>query len=228
MITTVGIIGAYGRMGQQAIKALSSCKEFQIVAQIGRHDNLVARLEDTKPDVVFEFSGHETVYQHTKYLMDNDIRFVIGSSGLSQEQIQTLTTQFRSGNKGGLIVPNFSMAVAQFCRSLQTILIAMGDYEAVKIIEYHHSGKKDAPSGTARHIASLIGLEDSNIESVRNDTYYARHDVIITLSNGEEITLSVNTPNISAYHEGIRKSAHFVKGLNSLIVGLENIPLCVK
>ena len=139
-----------------------------------------------------------------------------------------MAAQCASGNKGGLIIPNFSMAVAQFSNSLQSFLMGLSDYESVKIIEYHHSGKKDAPSGTARHIASLIGLDDSNIESVRNDAYYARHDVIITLGNGEEITLCVNTPNISAYHEGIRNSARFVRGLNSLIVGLENIPRCVK
>lgn len=219
--TTVAIIGAKGRMGKVADKAIASLHDFEIVARLGRGDNVANILSDNKPDVAIELSGHDNVLYHSKTCLDLGIKCVIGSSGLNKLEIDDLSKLFRQINLGGLLVPNFSLAVAKFSKTLSVLSKELNPH-SIRIIEYHHTNKKDSPSGTARHLAEILGVDEGVITSIRDDKYDARHDVIFNV-NGEEITYMIESTNRDTYIEGIQKACEYVRNSNKFIVGLENI-----
>jgi len=219
--TTAAIIGANGRMGQIADKAIASFDDFDVVTRIGRGDNVADILSNSKPDIAIELSGHDNVLSHSKICLDLGIKCVIGSSGLNKSEVDSLSQSFNQRNLGGLLVPNFSLAVAKFSKTLPILSKELKSC-SIRIVEYHHKDKKDSPSGTARHLAEILGVDEIVIISIRDDKYHARHDVIFNV-NGEEITLTVESKSRDAYIEGIQRACTHVRNSNKFTVGLENI-----
>jgi len=219
----VVIIGANGRMGMVADRAINALNNFDVIAKIGRERDkpLKDMLSQLVPDVVIELSGHDNVFKHASICADLNLRCVIGSSGLDLEQVNRLSDLFNKKELGGLLVPNFSMAVARFSKTLPFLFNQLNPDDA-QICEYHHTSKKDAPSGTARHLASILGLDERSIQSIRDDRYHARHDVIFDVS-GDRIVYKVESETRDAYIPGIQASCNHVLGSQRFVIGLENI-----
>ncbi len=219
MYHSVMIIGANGRMGQTAKKAINAMDGFNVTSLITRHDDLESHLTQNTPSLAIELSGHETVFDHCRILSEHSIPIVIGSSGLDNDQIDVLANQLKCK---GVLVPNFSLAVAQFSSVLSSFVKAH-NVSDIKIIEYHHTDKKDSPSGTAKHIARILKVDEDLILSVRDDKYHARHDVVFILEDNETITLSVESKDRDAYITGLQKACRYGVTNKTFKIGLESI-----
>jgi len=235
------INGAKGRMGKHAVQLVERTADFQLVACGDREADLLQLITEHKPDVVIDLTNAEAVYQNTKTIINAGIRPVIGSSGLTSPQIAELMELARSKNLGGIIAPNFSIAVVLMQRCAQQIA---GYLPHVEIIELHHDGKLDAPSATAIKTAELLATvrppvahkisreliphargavcHDIPIHSVRLPGLVA-HQQIIFGNTGETLRLQHDSLDRESFMPGIALACRQVMQLHTLVYGLENI-----
>lgn len=254
----VGVTGALGKMGQQVVKAVCDSEEFELVCAVDMNDidklvcpdvringNLVSAIEMSKPDVMVDFTQPKFVYENAITCMEHGVRPVIGTTGLSDEQIATLQEMSRAKGLGCLIAPNFSTgAILMMMFAKQ----AAKYFENAEIIELHHNQKKDAPSGTAIKTALMMSqarsesFETGNVEeietvqgarggksysdirihSVRMPGYIASQEVIFGAS-GQIMKIRHDSMDRECYMSGVLLSVKHVAQNNEFVYGLENI-----
>jgi 4-hydroxy-tetrahydrodipicolinate reductase len=160
----VGVVGAGGRMGQEVCRAVSEANDMELVAAIdpahvgadacGRAIvGEVNALHDLGAEVVVDFTIAEAVRHNVAHYAHQHLHAVIGTSGLSDEDLAGIARQFEGGAANAIVVANFAIGavlLVHFCR------IAAPHMEGVEVIELHHDAKRDAPSGTALHTAAAI------------------------------------------------------------------------
>lgn len=186
----IAIIG-FGRMGR-AIVELAKAKGHKLTV-ITRNEDLRAILMSEQPDVAIEFTLPEAAPGNIKLCLESGVPVVCGTTGWNEyrSEIESICVQ----NNGALFVAsNFSLGVNLFFRineQLATLMKGRQEYHPA-IHEIHHTGKKDAPSGTAitladgilRHHPDLAGwssdgkdLNKLQVTSERIDPYPGRHEV---------------------------------------------------
>src|SRR5471030_3330088 len=111
MSKTISVIvnGAKGKMGAEAVIAINNDPELKLVAALSRGDNLAEAIKTTGADCVVDLTVPTAVYQNTKIIMENNAHPIIGTTGLTPEQIAELQEIAASKKLGGLIAPNFSI-----------------------------------------------------------------------------------------------------------------------
>ena len=160
MIKTA-VCGALGKMGQEVIKAIQECSGTELAAKIDiAGDDTYKTIEEAHKavdfDVLIDFTQPKSIYENALYCLNNGIKIVIGTTGLSDEQIEELKNLSEKNNTGCLIAPNFSTgAVLMMMFAKQ----AAKYFDNAEIIELHHNQKKDAPSGTAIKTALMMSEE---------------------------------------------------------------------
>lgn len=242
MSIKVIVNGASGKMGSLACQTLRDHPNFEVVASLGRHDNLGKVIEQTHANIVVDLTRADCAYANAITIIEHCAHPVIGTTGLTDEQIQALQHQCESQQLGGIIVPNFSinavliMHCAAICARFQS---------EVEIIETHHQKKLDSPSGTAiktadliaaarvqpknqlAHKASLPGArgatyQDINIHSLRLPGVVAKQEIIFG-NTGETLTLAHECIDRSAYMPGLILACEGVQNLKTLYYGLEKL-----
>lgn len=234
--------GSKGKMGLLACETLKRHNDFDLVAALGRHDDLAQSIVNTHADVVVDLTRADCVYENTKTIIQSGARPVIGSSGLIDAQIQELNTLCEARQLGGIIVPNFSIAA--------TLMMLFSSKAAqylseVEIIEAHHQQKLDSPSGTALKTAEMIAaarvsiknelelkemipgargavFHDIHIHSLRLPGILARQEVIFG-SLGETLSVTHNSIDRQCYMPGIVLACQKVLALSRMVYGLEQI-----
>jgi 4-hydroxy-tetrahydrodipicolinate reductase len=173
--TPVILAGAAGRMGQEAIRALSASNKTKLIGALTRQAGLgqdagllvgdkalgvfltdqIESLLTTAPKetVWVDLSPGESAYQHACEALDRGFAVVIGATGLSTTQIEDLRQRAQAQQLGVLLAPNFSIGALLLMRFAQQ---ARRYFDWVEIIELHHEKKLDAPSGTAVKTAALM------------------------------------------------------------------------
>ncbi len=242
MTIRVLINGADGKMGQQAVKALTHAEGLSVAGQAGRKDDLSAIIAQIKPDVVLDLTTASAVFQNASQIIQAGVRPVIGTSGLLANQIQLLTAQSLEKKLGGLIVPNFSVGAVLAMKYAQDCARYFSD---VEIIESHHPQKADAPSGTAIRTAEMIeaarqkmltptfsketlsGARGANyknvpIHAIRLPGILARQTVMFG-GSGELLTIQHEISDRESYMAGICLACREVMHLNTLFCGLEHV-----
>lgn len=241
MFTRVIVNGAGGKMGLLACQTLHTHPEFELVAQLGKHDNLGQVIVDTKAEIVVDLTRANSVYQNSLTIIKHNAHPIIGTSGLLPEQINELTALCETQRLGGLIIPNFSISAV-----LMMLFAAKAAeyFTEVEIIETHHQQKLDAPSGTALKTAEMIASRkkqknklnlhelipgarggihcDVNIHSVRLPGILARQQVIFA-NEGETLSITDDCINRSCFMPGIILACQRVKTLSTLVYGLEHL-----
>ncbi len=245
----VGVCGALGKMGQEVVQAVTDCPETELVAKIDiaspeMYHTIEAahRVEDI--DVIIDFTQPKSIFENAKYCLNNGIKIVIGTTGLSDEQIVELKKLSQEKNTGCLIAPNFSTgAVLMMMFAKQ----AAKYFDNAEIIELHHNQKKDAPSGTAIKTAAMMaevkedfaknncpetetiegargGNSYSNIHihSVRMPGYIASQEVIFG-SSGQIMTIRHDSMDRKCYMQGVLLAVKHVAEKNDFVYGLDNI-----
>lgn len=263
--------GAAGKMGREVIKAVAQAPDMNLVGAIdtsqehqgadaGELAGLNEALEipitnqlepmlafasqEKQLGVMVDFTHPKSVYDNIRSAIAYGIRPVVGTTGLSPEQIQDLAEFADKASTGCLIIPNFSIGMVL----LQQAAIAASKYfEHVEIIELHHNQKADAPSGTAIQTAQLLAemgkiynpaiveeteklagargslaAEGIRIHSIRLPGLIAHQEVIFG-APGEIYTLRHDTSDRACFMPGVLLAIRQVLQLKSLVYGLEKI-----
>lgn len=158
MTTRILINGIEGCMGSMSSEAIKTDKDLQFAGGIGSNDNLTDAITQNKPDVVLDFTTPKSVFENARTIISAGVHSVIGTSGLAGTQIETLQELCAKQELGGLIVPNFAISAVLMMKFASE---AARHLPNVEIVELHHNGKVDAPSGTAIRTAELIAASRS-------------------------------------------------------------------
>ena len=165
--------GAAGRMGSEVVRSvlaedgLELCggvdigaagKDLGEVIGIGHNGMTIDKtLEEAfakgKPDVIVDFTSPKVIYENAKYVLENGVNIVIGTTGLTAKQREELAGIAEKTGANGLVAPNFSLGAVLLMKVSAEISKYMPNAE---IIELHHNHKYDAPSGTAKLTAEKM------------------------------------------------------------------------
>ncbi len=245
----VAVCGALGKMGTEVCNAVEECSETELVAKIdiagsGTYQSIEEAHRVCDIDVLVDFTQPASIFENAKYCLNNEIKIVIGTTGLKDEEIDFLKDLSVKNNTSCLIAPNFSTgAVLMMMFSKQ----AAKYFDNAEIIELHHNQKKDAPSGTAIKTALMMSEEkdsfvkgncpeketvqgarggisysDIHIHSVRMPGYIASQEVIFG-SSGQVFKIRHDSMDRKCYMQGVLLAVKHVAQNNDFVYGLENI-----
>jgi 4-hydroxy-tetrahydrodipicolinate reductase len=202
----VAIVGAGGRMGRFAADLLSRTDGFALVASVQRGDELARALRDSHAEVALDVTRAGLGYEHALVMLENGVRPLVGTSGVTREENRALDERAREIRLGGLVVPNFSLGMWLLQRAA---IEAARHFERAEIVELHHERKRDAPSGTASDTAERMrdARSPSNatpipVHSVRLPGLYAHQEVLFG-APGELYTLRHDMHGPEAFGPGI-------------------------
>ncbi|MFE7631244.1 4-hydroxy-tetrahydrodipicolinate reductase [Kocuria sp. NPDC057446] len=150
----VAVLGARGRMGNEAVQAVRRTEGLQLVAELGREDSLQA-LVAAGAEVVVDLTVPSATEANVRFAVQHGMHCVVGTTGWDAERLDRLEVLLdEHPGVGVLVAPNFSVGAVLAMRfSAQ----AARFFESVEIVELHHPDKVDAPSGTAARTAALVG-----------------------------------------------------------------------
>lgn len=259
------VSGAAGRMGKEVLKTIWTSSDTELVAAVDPfasgedvgllmgigsvgikvEADLDKALKQSKPDVMVDFTTPKTVYKNTALALENMVRPVIGTTGLSFEEIENLKKLTLDKNLGGLIAPNFAIGAILMMKMAS---IACKYLPHVEIIELHHDKKLDAPSGTAIKTAELIEANQGEIKSSPVDEVekiagarggnkngihihsvrlpgLVAHQELIFGGVGETLTIRHDSISRESFMPGVLLAVRKVVELNAMVYGLDNILL---
>ncbi|MEM7762302.1 MAG: 4-hydroxy-tetrahydrodipicolinate reductase [Cyanobacteria bacterium P01_A01_bin.40] len=266
----VVVNGALGQMGREVIKAVSQAEDMMLVGAVDLNPEylgqdigeiigigalevpilndlqsvLVLATQEKVQGVMVDFTHPDSVYENTRSAIAYGVRPVVGTTGLTDKQLQDLSEFADKASTGTLIIPNFSIGIVLL---QQAALTASQYFDHVEIIELHHDRKADAPSGTAIKTAQMLSEMGKSfnppkvasqetmtgargataatnipIHSIRLPGLIAHQEVLFGAA-GQLYTLRHDTSDRSCYMPGVLLSIRKVTELTSLIYGLEKI-----
>jgi len=243
MSINILVNGAFGRMGQTTVAAITAHPGFALVGQTGREYDLQKAIKDSAAQVVVDFTHPDSVFTNTLTIIETGAHPVIGTTGLTSDQIKTLQEKCARLKLGGIIAPNFSLGAVLMMKFAKEIVKYMPN---VEIIEMHHDAKAESPSGTALRSAEMLGIampavnqpvkpsreiikgaRGANhhhvpIHAIRLPGFLA-HQQIIFGNTGETLTLRHDSIDRQCFMSGVCLACEKVVTLDRLIYGLEDI-----
>lgn len=149
----VAVLGAGGRIGSEAVRAVEAAEDMELVAALGRGDKLETLVE-TGAQVAVELTTPASVMDNLEFCVRHKIHAVVGTTGWTEDRLAQLNSWLSASPETGvLIAPNFSIGAVLTMKFAQ---LAAPYFESVEVVELHHPNKVDAPSGTATRTAQLI------------------------------------------------------------------------
>ncbi|WP_406185183.1 4-hydroxy-tetrahydrodipicolinate reductase [Streptomyces sp. NBC_01006] len=240
----VAVLGAQGRIGSEAVKAVEAAEDMELVAALGRGDKLETVVE-AGAQVAVELTTPASVMGNLDFLIGHGIHAVVGTTGWNEERLTQLDTWLAgSPQTGVLIAPNFSIGAVL---TMKFAAQAARYFESVEVVELHHPNKVDAPSGTATRTAQLIaaaraeagcapqpdatataldGARGANVDGVPVHAIRLRgllaHQEVLLGGEGETLTIRHDSLHHSSFMPGILLGARRVVQHPGLTFGLEN------
>jgi 4-hydroxy-tetrahydrodipicolinate reductase len=239
MSIKVAVVGATGRMGKLALELIDAAQDLHLHAALDSKSELTDALG---ADVIFEVTKLEVSEKVVDYALANGIKIVVGTSGWSAAKLAELSKKVSANQaSGALVIPNFSigsMLASSFAAQAGKF------FDSIEIVEAHHAGKIDSPSGTAVRTAEMIadarkgmtaplipgvGQEARGqvvagvpIHSLRLAGVSAKQDIIFG-GQSEVLTISHEVSSIRSYEHGILMSIRTAAKANGLLVGLQAV-----
>ncbi|SHI69659.1 4-hydroxy-tetrahydrodipicolinate reductase [Propionispora hippei] len=257
------VCGAYGKMGREVLKAVYNDKELELVGAmdvnssfadageligIGKIGVTVGKdlqtvITETKPQVMVDFTNPAAVMPNIRTAIACGVSPVVGTTGLSADDLAEVGRLCSDKKVNALIAPNFAIGAVLMMKMAQD---AAKYLPHVEIIELHHDQKLDAPSGTALRTAQLIAekrgflkqghpneeeklagargseLEGIRIHSVRLPGYVAHQEVIFG-GLGQTLTIRHDSISRESFMPGVVLACKRVLTITGLVCGLENI-----
>jgi 4-hydroxy-tetrahydrodipicolinate reductase len=215
-VTRVAVAGAAGRMGQAVCAAVEGAEDLSLG---GRADpalgvELASVLGDA--DVVVDFTHPDQALDNARACLEAGVHVVIGTTGFDLDGLREAA---EGASANAFVAPNFAIGAVLMMRFATE---AARHMDAAEIIEYHHPAKLDAPSGTAKRTAELMGGAVP-IHSVRLPGIVADQEVIF---GGEAQTLTIRhaTTDRTSFMPGVLLAVRRVAELpESPVVGLERL-----
>jgi 4-hydroxy-tetrahydrodipicolinate reductase len=271
----VAVCGALGKMGQEVVRAVLADRQCQLVAAVDHHQagqpvasvisgttdyesaqslqiepELTTVFSSQSPDVCVDFTHPNQVFSNAMKMIEAGCRPVIGTTGLSPEELAQIETRLKEKQLGGMVIPNFAIGAVLM---MKFAAMASKYYDHAEIIELHHNKKADAPSGTAIKTAELmsdalkqagktsfvgsevpekeiysgargasVGDGAVHIHSVRLPGYVAHQEVLLS-GPGEVLTLRHDSMDRKSFMPGVILAVKAVMNRPGLTYGLEHI-----
>ncbi len=237
MSISVAVVGATGRMGKLALELIDAAQDLEIFAALDSKSDIAQTIG---ADVVIDLTRFEVSQSVVTHAIANNQKLVVGTSGWSASHLQQVEKQLVGSNAAVVVVPNFSvgsMLATKFAAE------AANFFDSIEIVEAHHAGKIDSPSGTAVRTAELIAhardgkpvllpgvgqqargevVAGVPIHSLRINGVSAKQDVLLG-GESELLTISHETTSVKAYTSGILASIRFAAEADGLTVGLQSV-----
>lgn len=219
----VAVAGAAGRMGEAVVEAVEGAEDTELVGKVD--PALEVELADVlgEADVVVDFTTPDTALGNLEQCLEAGVSVVVGTTGFDLDAARAAAEAAPAG-ANCFVAPNFAIGAVLLMEVSQTIARHMPECE---IVELHHDRKLDAPSGTAKRTAELIGAAGGNvhepIHSVRLPGLVAHQEVIF---GGEGQTLSLRHDSIDrrSFMPGVLLAVRKVRELpDRFTVGLEGL-----
>jgi 4-hydroxy-tetrahydrodipicolinate reductase len=229
-VIEVAVAGAAGRMGRSVCAAVEGAEDMELVARAD--PTLGVSLQDAleqSPHVVVDFTRPDAALENASQCLRAGAHVVIGTTGFDleqlAEQVRAITGQAPGGRAPNVFVaPNFAIGAVLMMRFAAEASRYMAKAE---IIELHHDGKLDAPSGTAARTAGLMaeasGDAEPPIHSVRLPGIIANQEVILG-DVGQTLSIRHETVGRESFMPGVLLAIRRVGELESSpVVGLERL-----
>lgn len=263
MSIRVIVSGAKGKMGSETVKMIMQDDDLELVCgvdttlkqiDVGEYlglgtigapfvDDLEQALTQYQADVLVDFTTPQAVKKNALLAIQQRVRPVIGTTGLSPEDIEHLSRLAEENKLGAVIAPNFAIGAVLMMRFAREAAKYMSD---VEIIEMHHDQKLDAPSGTAIQTAQLIAQvrkehkqghpeEREELEGARGAFYQGfpihsvrlpglvAHQQVIFGSEGQTLTIRHDSLHRSSFMPGVKLAIKKVVNLDRLVYGLDKL-----
>jgi 4-hydroxy-tetrahydrodipicolinate reductase len=222
----VAVAGAAGRMGQTVCDAVQGAPDMELVARVDPLlDTALADVLD-RVQVVVDFTTPDTALENALACLRAGVHVVIGTTGFDPAPLleRPEPTDPARPRANVLIAPNFAIGAVLMMRFAE---LAAPHMRKAEIIELHHDGKLDAPSGTAKRTAELMaqasGGAEPPIHSVRLPGLVANQEVILG-DLGQTLTIRHDTINRESFMPGVLLAVRRVGTLErSPLVGLESL-----
>ena len=197
---------------------------------------------DSHTEIVIDFTHPDVVMDNLKFLIDNGIHAVVGTTGFTEERLGQVEAWLEeSRTTAVLIAPNFAIGAVL---SMHFAKQAARFFESAEIIELHHPQKADAPSGTAARTARLIAdarkglppnpdatstgingargadVDGIPVHSVRLAGLVAHQEVLFG-TQGETLTIRHDSLDRTSFVPGVLLAVRAVREHPGLTVGLE-------
>jgi 4-hydroxy-tetrahydrodipicolinate reductase len=243
MTIRVAVLGAAGRMGGEACRAVESADDLDLVARLDVDDSL-DELTRSGAEVVVDFTQPDAVMGNLERCISDGLHAVVGTTGFDEERLSTVRRWLEAAPEiGVLVAPNFSVGAVLMMRFAEQ---AAAHFESVEVVELHHPDKVDAPSGTARRTAERIaqartaaglgaqpdatstGLDGARgavvdgvpVHSVRLRGLVAHQEVLLG-GPGELLTIRHDSLDRTGFMPGVLLGVRGVATHPGLTVGLE-------
>jgi 4-hydroxy-tetrahydrodipicolinate reductase len=249
----VAVAGAAGRMGREVVRAVSGASDMRLVAAVDTKEagdagtvagiapngvmistDLASTLKNVDVDVLVDFTVARAALENVTTAIANNVKFVVGTSGMGSEAVGELLRKAETGKVGGAVVPNFALGAVLMMRFARAAARYFPDCE---IIELHHDGKVDFPSGTAKatahEIASgrgdTVGKGDAGrgvvemgvpIHSVRLPGLVAHQEVLFG-GPGQLLTIRHDSMGRDSFMPGVLLAVRKVMNLDYVVLGLD-------
>lgn len=255
----VVVHGAVGRVGQEVVKAVVRESEMRLVGAVDLKAtgdyltlpegsgkvpfsaNLEEILTKCQPDVVVDFTAAQATMPAVRIATKQKVNLVIGTTGLSKENIEEIGHLAETNGVGIVMAPNFALGAVVM---MHLAKIAAKYFDYAEIIELHHHQKADAPSGTAlltaRQMAASRGkpflrpvekgvfasrgeqVEGVTMHSVRLPGLMAHQEIILGTS-GQTLSIRHDTINRECYMPGVLLAIKEVVKRKGLTYGLDTL-----
>lgn len=239
MAFKVAVVGANGRMGTLISRIIDEDPGFELVASLGSTSSFDEMLA---ADLVVDVTRPGTSAEVVQFATERGINVLVGTSGWSGDRVADLERTLASlPEVGVIIIPNFSLGSVLATR---LSAVAARFYDSIEIIEAHHAGKVDSPSGTAVRTAELMAqarraegpvaaphvdqlargqqVAGIPVHSLRLQGVVARQEVVFG-GTGELLSVVHDTISPSAYEQGIRLALAALPTTVGVTVGLESL-----
>lgn len=229
-------------MGSTVCRVVESDPELELVARIELDDPLDG-LVDSGAEVAVDFTSPQSVKENVRFCLANNIHVVVGTTGMSEADLEDVSKWATAGSANAFIAPNFALGAVLMMRFAAE---AAPYFDNAEIIERHQEKKLDAPSGTALRTADLMAkargkpwaeitpaneslpgsrggaIEGIQIHSVRVPGSVAHQEVIFGTA-GETLTIRHDSVDRSSFMPGVLLAVKKIASLDGLVVGLEHL-----
>ncbi len=259
----VVVAGVCGNMGQLVAQTVSRAPDLMLVAGVdpagagadlgqkvlGRRSGMTiesavaAAISRSDPQVMVDFTAPDVVFGNVQQAVSRGVACVVGTTGLSEENLAEIGALCDRHDTPAIVAPNFSIGACLMMRFAEE---ATSRYDYAQIMEMHHPGKKDAPSGTAlmtaRRMAEAhegdmrfpqpehLGLEGVlggqtsgiGVHAARMDGVVADQKVVFG-GPGETLSIEHRTTSRECFMPGVLLAIRSVGQQKGLIIGLEKL-----
>jgi 4-hydroxy-tetrahydrodipicolinate reductase len=239
-MTRVAVLGARGRMGAEVVRAVEAAADLTLAAAYDVDD----ALDLSGADVAVDFTAPDAVMGNLRTCIGAGVHAVVGTTGFDEARLIELRQWLAAApGVGVLVAPNFAIAAVLM---MQFAAQAARFFDSVEIVELHHPGKVDAPSGTARRTAELVaaarreagsppmpdatstalpGARGADVDGVRVHAVrlagLVAHQEVLLGGAGESLTIRHDSYDRASFMPGVLLGIRSVATRPGLTVGLE-------